>query len=552
LLGSCLCRHLRQPGQPAGEDEGAHQNAFGFRPAVKMPRKPLIVIALAAISFIFYANALNGEFITDDIQTILRNPAISQIQRFWLDPAAFLNSFNYLLAANNPWGYHLTNIILHAINSALAFFFLAIFFSDEAAFLGACIFAVHPIHTEAVSWVSGRSYLISALFMLGGYLLYHYSFSPGRAANRKNAAMYFICLAAFSYFMIGRLLTLYLLFPAVIIFSDFTFGRWRQRLWRWLPFLLAPLLISCALKQGAQASRYVSERVGYMVDKSGYLIAANPLTYFAYSFYSHLRLLLWPDKLTLFHEPLFMPDSMMDCRVLFYIAPIIFLLFLAWRKSRALFFALCLFIILLAPTYSPIPFASLLAERYLYFPSLSLSMLFAFGYDKISLCSRRSRAIAEYLFIFLLAAYGLRTIARNYDWGTAHRFWLQAKAVSPKNAIVRENLGFVYLSEGNFPEAIAEFQQVLALKGPCAGAKLYHNLGVAYGGLGKTGQAIDSFRMAIKLDPSSVSSYINLGRVYFANGDTAKSIALLRRALEIDPGSELANSTLREFRRQNL
>jgi tetratricopeptide (TPR) repeat protein len=75
---------------------------------------------------------------------------------------------------------------------------------------------------------------------------------------------------------------------------------------------------------------------------------------------------------------------------------------------------------------------------------------------------------------------------------------------------------------------------------------------VAYGGLGKTGQAIDSFRMAIKLDPSSASSYINLGRVYFANGDTAKSIALLRRALEIDPGSELANSTLREFRRQNL
>jgi tetratricopeptide (TPR) repeat protein len=243
---------------------------------------------------------------------------------------------------------------------------------------------------------------------------------------------------------------------------------------------------------------------------------------------------------------------MLDYRVLLYLLPVIFCLFFTWKKARVLFFALGLFIISLAPTYSPLPLASLIAERYLYFSCMALSIFSAFIYEKISLLPRWPKAFIQALLVLLISLYGVRTLARNYDWGTAHRFWLQAKAVSPKNAIVRENLGFVYLSEGNFPEAIAEFQQVLALKGPCAGAKLYHNLGVAYGGLGKTGQAIDSLRMAIKLDPSSVSSYINLGRVYFANGDTAKSIALLRRALEIDPGSELANSTLREFRRQNL
>ena len=103
---------------------------------------------LAAICIIVYANSLKGQFVSDDIPAIVKNSAgdLNCPQRFLLAPSVLLTSFNYLLAKLNPLPYHLTNVLLHILNSILAFVFLGLFFKTETAFLGACLFTVHPIH----------------------------------------------------------------------------------------------------------------------------------------------------------------------------------------------------------------------------------------------------------------------------------------------------------------------------------------------------------------------------------------------------------------------
>lgn len=128
---------------------------------------------LVSVCFAAYANSLSAAFISDDIPAILRNPLIAQPLSVWIDPASMLNSFNYLFAGARPFIYHLTNIGLHSLNTVLVLFFLCSFFSLEASFLGACIFAVHPVHAEAVTWISGKPYLMGTLFLLANYLLYN-------------------------------------------------------------------------------------------------------------------------------------------------------------------------------------------------------------------------------------------------------------------------------------------------------------------------------------------------------------------------------------------
>ncbi len=148
--------------------------------------KKLNFAVLITLCFLVYANSLNNAFVSDDIPAITENPVISQPLRSWLNPAALLNSLCYLIVKDNPWLYHLVNIILHSINTILVFLFLSLFFSPASSLLGASLFAVHPVHVEAVAWVSGKPYLFLTLAVLGTYLLYNKSTSSVKEKTISN------------------------------------------------------------------------------------------------------------------------------------------------------------------------------------------------------------------------------------------------------------------------------------------------------------------------------------------------------------------------------
>lgn len=503
-----------------------------------MFRQRDIVFILVALCFLIYANSLNNAFVSDDIPAILKNPAISQAHYFWLVPDQLFNSLNYRIAKFNPFIYHLTNIAIHSINTLLVFFFLQLFFKSQASFLGAILFAVHPIHTEAVTWISGRPYLFLAFFILITYLLYQAA--TGRDTKFK-VTPYFLSLLIFAYFILKNF-SFYSLFPFLLILSDVTFKTWRRNWKCWLPFF-AIVILRLILAKAVIMGRVTS----VAKDIAGAPTWTNPLFNLVYSLSSHFFLLLWPAKLTLYHEPALISAFQLKIGIISLTILILALPFI-FKRAKEIFFAIVLFILFLAPTYSPITISWLVAERYLYFPSVSLSMFLAFFYERFIAYKPHLRNIALGFLLFIIAGYGLRTVARNEDWKTPGKLWRQTLKVSYNSPRSHNNMGDIYAQEGNLEGAIQEFKKAVELKPDYADA--YHNLANTYYHKGDLQQAIKLYQQALLFNPKLFDSYYNLGIIYLNTGNLDLAIKQFQKALQLNPQDANAQRALNFALRQ--
>lgn len=491
-----------------------------------MSKKILIYLIFAGLCFLAYANSLNNAFVSDDITAILENPRLAYISDFWLDPSALLNSLIYKIAKFNVLPYHLASVILHFVNTILVFWFLRLFFKAWPSFLSALIFAAHPIHTEAVTWISGRPYPVLAFFALIIYLLYY------KATHYENKKFSFITylasLAIFAYFIIKNF-SFCAFLPFFIVSSDIIFGRAKKNWKLWVPFFLI-LALRLSL-----ATQVIHQRAIFtLLYKAGASeMWRNPVFPFIYSIFLHLWLLAWPVKLTFFHEPVvFYPLAMWSG----FMALIVFISFLPYifKKAKVIFLGILMYALFLAPTYSPIPLTSVVAERYAYLPSIFLSILFAFFYEKyLQRLAERNRPIATLLFISLIAAYGVRTIIRNADWKDEKRLWKATLSAAPYSPWAHNSMGSVYLQEGNINKAIDEFN--LALKINPDLAEAYNNRGRAYQDSGDINQAILDYTRAININPDFVEAYNNRGIAYKKKNEFDKAISDYNRALKLNP-----------------
>lgn len=448
---------------------------------------------LFALCFLVYVNSLTNSFISDDITGILRNPHISEPLRYCWQLPTLLHSLNYVVAKGNPFIYHLTNIFLHAIATALVFRFLGLFFKRGSSLLGAILFAVHPIHTEAVTWISGRPYIILAIFILATYFLY-------RASTEKtfNPRLYFICLAVFTYYLVVYF-PFFFLTPFLFMLTDITYKRWKKNWPLWLPFL------AIVLVRGLLAKDIVSKQVHYIARISGGpVVWVNPILNTAYSLFSNFSLLVWPGRLTLYHDPVRISHTMLGFEVFLLFTLLIALPFI-YRRSKRIFVGIMIFIIMLIPTYMPVMVCCLVAERYLYFPSIILSIFAASCYEK---CREKKMVWPVVLLAVIITAYAARTILRNEDWKTPSTFWRATLKASPDSFQVHANMGDTFRKEENFRGAL------------------------------------DEFRKAIDVNPNSPVSYSNLGITYAEMGDQERAVAAYKKAIEINPNSAVAHNNL--------
>lgn len=458
-------------------------------------------LAIAALCFFVYANSLNNAFVSDDIPAILDNPDIGNIFASG-DLTGAGNSLIYRLTGAVPFGYHLANIILHALNSLLVFAFLLLFFKPVSSFWGALIFAAHPVHTEAVTWISGRPYELSAAFMLLSLLLYIRA-----AAQPKIKWLNFAGALVFYVFAISTC-TFALAFAALPALYDFTFARWR-RAWKLWPGFFALSALKLWLMAGAVKARIA--QVGFDTGSTG---TSNPFFNAAFSIFAYLGMLLWPRNLTLYHEPLFISPLALGAGV-FLLALLFLSLPLIFRKNKLLFFSICLFIIFLSPTYSPRMISWLVAERYLYFPSLAFSIWLLLLLAKYSPGKKLSPVITAFL-ICLVCAYSLRTIIRNRDWASHTSIWRATVRVSPYSPKAHNNMGDVYCLEGDLEKAALEFQRAIELKPDYADA--YHNLANTYLKMGRVNEAVFNYKKALEFNPNLQQSRRSLEAIY-SQGD---------------------------------
>ncbi|MFC1594215.1 tetratricopeptide repeat protein [Candidatus Omnitrophota bacterium] len=496
----------------------------------------LVYLVLIVLCFAVYANTLQNQFIdVDDVPTIVKNPRIADVAYYCWNPPPLINSICFHIGRFNPFPYHVASVLLHCCATILVFVLLRLFFQKESSFVGAGLFAVHPIHTEAVAWISGKGHIFITIFVLAAYLLY-YKASEQKNRSKINRAQYSISVVIFAYFMINNFSFCSLL-PLLLIFSDVIFKRCRQNWKLWLPFI-AITAIRLFWARGAFYARVVRDTA----DIAGLESVVNPIYYFLYSFISYLWLLIWPAKLTLYHEP-----NIFHAWILWSAAFVVVLAaccvpFL-FKRAKSVLLGLVTFTLFLAPTYTPLPLASLVAERYVYLPSIFISILFAFLYQRLSRKPNGARrGLVIFLCLSLFVSYAVRTVVRNADWKNDTTLWKATIAVSPMSPRAHSNMGVAYFHDGKLKQAIKELEKAIELHPNYYAA--YNNLGALYKKIGRTDLALPLFQMATQKGATRAEAYYNLGVAHGEFKQTEQAIEAYRKAIELNPDYVNAHNNL--------
>ena len=510
----------------------------------------IFILLVVIVSFGVYANALFNDFVYDDILLILENPWIKNVKYltdiFLKDAWGFENTAGgshyyrplmnlfymatYYVFGLRPLGFHLVNILFHAGISVLVFCITFFLLRGRQptnssyllpSFAGALIFATHPIHTEAVTWVAGITDLSFTLFSLLSFFFYLKS-----GEERPLIGKYIFSLTFFLLAILCKETALVV--PLIIIAYDFVLKRnlLISQVKMYLPYFVIGIgyvLWRFSLFGGFAPIRQHSELTHY-----GYAINVLPL------FVQYLEKLLVPINLNAFH--VFHPiTSIFDMRGVISLAlSLVFIAFalVIFKKDKIAFLSLCLISIPLIPAlYIPALGENTFAERYLYFPSFGF-VLFVASMVNWLVEKRRAVTFVIPFLVVLLGFYSLNTVFRNAVWKNEYRLMEDTVKKSPDAAFPRNNLGKVYNEMGMTDKAIEQFQTALVLKPRFAGA--HNNLGVAYNKKGLVDEAIEQFRIAISLKPLS-GTYVNLGVAYSNKGLIDEAIKQYQIAIKLKP-----------------
>ena len=501
--------------------------------------KRLVVFVLTILTFLVYFNSLNGAFVVDDIAALTNNPLMNRPGEYLLkgDFPSFTLSINYLIGKDNPFTYHLTSLLFHLGMVILIYFFLLQITSKKISFLASAIFAVHPIHVEVVSWISGRPYALGAAFLLASFLFYVLSGKKidkiDKASKHVNAekekrryyllaSLICFCIAFFSN---GKLIVF---FPILVLY-ELSLNKITKNWKKLIPYLILTLLFLVRLFQPFQA-RVETENPVYAAGSKFY----NPFRQIPTALSLYMELFVWPQRLTFYHEDF--------SHFFWFRVGITLLLFVGliyfYKKQRLLFFGFSLYIISLVPTLLPIKIAFVVAERYVYFGSVGLCLVLAWVLVKGLKKHPQTLLIVSGL---LLVSFSLRTIVRNRDWQNQKSLWLATTKVSATSSSPWNSLGDVYSREGNYQLAIKAFQRAIQLNPTHIGA--YHNLGVTYLRMGDADQAIVWFKRATAIYPFPLS--INdMGVAYFQKGDFEKAEEQFRKMIDLAPNNPVGYNSL--------
>ncbi|MBI1911653.1 MAG: tetratricopeptide repeat protein [Deltaproteobacteria bacterium] len=512
-----------------------------------------IFLILAGLVIISYVNSLWNPFIWDDKVLIPENTGIQEgwksvvtafsprlwglradneaFQSFYRPTHTLLSILDYQIWGLRPFGYHLSNTILHLANTILIFF-LAVKITGErlTALLAASIFAVHPVHTESVTFISARPDLLAAFFMLISFLLYASRTKGEGAAN--YSIRYGVSLIAFGISLFSKEMSV--TYPLLLAFYAWLVEDKGGRVKRVVPYFI--ILAAYILFRVSAMSEFLVNhkmRAGFFTVIQTSMVAV----------FDYIRLLIIPFPLHAYYDLIWY--SGFSFKFLFAVlllliagAGAVFLLILGKKRPA---YALIWTFLALAPVLNIGTLGDFsIAERYLYLPSIGYSILAAMAILTLRQTSI-SKAVPA-IVTAMLVVFIVLTAYRNHVWGDDYLFYSDMAKGAPNSAIPHANLAHAYLRRGNVQGGIEELEKTLII------AKnnytLHNELGMVYGKAGKFADAVQHFRTAVDLKPDYIDAYIGLGMSYMQLGNAQYAKTAFEAALEIDPNSEIAAAGL--------
>lgn len=489
----------------------------------------IIAFSLLIVVFLIYFQLRSSGFVNyDDPEFLVNNPHL----RGGLTPASLAWAFQTGYAANwfpltwlsyllgvslyglDPGWHHLTNVFLHAIDAVLLFAVLRRMTGAlwRSAFV-ALLFAVHPLHVEAVAWISQRRELLSGLFWflsLWAYLRY---------VARPRAAAYALLLLAFAGGLMSKPMIVTL--PFVLLLLDYwPLGRWQTVAPRRLILEKAPLL---ALAAAGSAITLMVQQGGGAVSSLAEVPFRFRLENALVSYLAYVGQFFWPARLAVIYP---YANDLRAWQIVGAAAILIALTVLAVaqrRKRPYLAVGWFWFAGTLVPVIGLVQVGiQSRADRYMYIPLVGLAIAAVWGAAEIA--GRRAMAVGA----IACCAYGAVAWSAAAYWRDTVTLFRHAIAVTEDNWPALTTLSQTLLTENRVDEAMPYIAETLRLRPNLSEAHI--NYGAALSKRGQFDDAAAQYRTALKADPENPDAQEGLGVVLTEKGQLTEALAHLNAA----------------------
>jgi len=502
------------------------------------PRLLVEVAIVLSFTALVYANSLFNGFTMDDELYIQRNPQVTEhTLRLLFQPNAASNVFrpvtfaslalNWIAAGYKPLGYHLVNLLLHAGVTVLLLLVLREVLTRLAAgelvsFAAAVLFAVHPIHTEAVSSVVGRSELLAAGFLLAAWFFH--------LQDR-----WLIALLAFALAVLSKESAIGLL--PLALAGDYANGKLKP--WTRYAGIAAVTVLYVGILWKIQGGHFGAASVSVLDNPLTLLPARLRILNAIRIAWRYVGLLTFPATLSCDYSynqlamygnlrHLLLPAAAAAGAVALWIVAI-------WRREAGLLVAGAIYFAGFAATSNIVArTGTIFAERLAYFPSAGFCLLVAI------LCAwlaKRHRIAAIVLLAVSVTGFAVRTFARNRDWRDNTALYMSAADAVPNSAKMRAFRGIVYLGKNDFERSRSDLQAALAIEPDYPDA--VEALGLLELRSGNQQSALNYLRKALEMSSPKDFDYdyraANLAGLLIEDGKLDEAMKLLNRRIAESP-----------------
>jgi len=460
----------------------------------------------------------------------------AEVSGNWHPFTLFSHMLDYRLFGLDAGKHHLTNLILHMINSLLLFLVFSRISKKiyPSAFIAA-LFALHPLHVESVAWVSERKDVLSTFFfMLTLWCYYKYIEHPSTK-----------CYLAIVFFFIFGLASKPMLVtvPFVLIlldvwplkrmsFSNST-GNYELIIEKIPLFMLS--LVSCVITILFQ---HKGEAVGTVARFPISIRIGNALV----AYIEYLKKTFWPFDLAIFYPHTGLPPTAIIIGSLIFLILFSAIAVISLKQFPWLFTGWFWYIGTMFPVIGIVQVGSqAMADRYTYIPLIGIFLILCYGITEF-LSKTRTKIVAGVLAVSFITLLMLATWIQTRYFRDSKILFQHALYVTSENAIAHNNLGETLVKNGQMRKALYHFSESIRISPDFDSA--HNNMGNILVELGKTEAAEKHYRKAIQLNPNYADALNNLGTLLYSKNHVQEAISCFKSSINLNPDSYVARRNL--------
>jgi tetratricopeptide (TPR) repeat protein len=498
---------------------------------------PWLAALLLLTLVVFYSSLQNGFTNWDDDVYVTQNPVVQELsgenvaamfgefQAGLYQPITMLSlALDWETGAGSPFVFHLTNLLLHLLNTLLVFVVIRRLFSvNRIALIAAVLFGVHTLHVESVVWVTERKDVLYALFYLLAIWQY-VSYAQGKKMKNYSIALVLFTLALMTKGMAVALAPSLLL----IDFSLQRKGELKRVLIEKIPFFALAIFFGYLAIQGQ------SQSGAHDVTQNQGLVRQGAFA--GYALWTYFGKLLAPINLSAIYS---YPAAVGTGLGIYWIFPALSLGVLGvllWlrKKQRILFFGLAFFLVNIVLVLQVLPVGvGFMSDRFAYVSSIGIFVMLGFAFHHFYEKKQAIRGVLVALGLGYILFLSVLTFQRSKIWENSFTLWDDAIQKDDSQFLPYSNRGLFLMENGDPQAALHDFSTSLQLDQ--SHAKTWYNRGTAYASMSDFQAAITDFSHAIQLYPEYADAFANRGLMKASLGLDNQAIKDYNQALEFNP-----------------